>query len=95
MCVPIHLLSREGTLERYQKVTGQKGDLVAEQSWRLGMPVNYGTKGSARPDVFNLSTGEIFDYKFVKNPGRGLSGAQRAKNRANVPGVTNQTEINP
>jgi len=30
--------------------------------------------------VYNPTTGEIFDYKFVKHPGRGLSSRQTGKN---------------
>jgi hypothetical protein len=37
----------------------------------------------------------LFDYKFVINPGQGFSAAQRARNAANVPGLTGQWEINP
>jgi hypothetical protein len=86
-------------LDRYQKLTGKKQDLRAERSYKNEggdkHEVPYGTEGSARPDVYNPTTGEIFDYKFVKHPGRGLSSRQMGKNRANVPGVTSQTEINP
>jgi len=82
-------------LERYQKMTGQKPDLLAEKSYLGGNQASYGTAGSSRPDVFNPVSGEIFDYKFVRNPGKGLGPAQRAKNVKNVPNVTKQTEINP
>ncbi|MDC6167877.1 hypothetical protein [Paucibacter sp. XJ19-41] len=82
-------------LERYQRMTGEKIDLLAEKSYLGGVRATYGTAGSARPDVFNPVTGQIFDYKFVKSPGRGLSSAQRAKNVANVPSVSAQYEINP
>ncbi|HVJ26062.1 MAG TPA: hypothetical protein VM493_00925 [Vicinamibacterales bacterium] len=82
-------------LERFQSMTGQKPDLLAEKSYLGGKRASYGTAGSSRPDVFNPATGEIFDYKFVRNPGKGLSAAQRAKNAKDVPGVTKQTEINP
>jgi RHS repeat-associated protein len=81
-------------LERYQRVTDQKTHLLAEQSWLGGSPAKYGTKGSARPDVFDPLTGTIYDYKFVKNPGQGLSTRQINKNLSNVPGVTSQFEIN-
>lgn len=54
-----------------------------------------GKKGSARPDVFDISSGTVYDYKFIKVPGRGIPAKQQAKNAANVPGVTSQIEINP
>jgi hypothetical protein len=82
-------------------MTGQKGHLLAERSYKLDPltgvkgPVPYATPGSARPDVFDPLTGTIYDYKFVRNPGQGLSTRQINKNMNNVPGVTNQFEINP
>ncbi|MDX2109330.1 MAG: RHS repeat-associated core domain-containing protein [Verrucomicrobiota bacterium] len=85
----------KNVVERYQRMTGQKTHLQLEKSWVSGSPVSYGTKGSARPDVFDPLTGTIYDYKFVRNPGYGLSAAQRAKNLTNVPNVTIQLEINP
>jgi hypothetical protein len=85
----------KGVLERYQRMTGQKTDLIPENSYLGGSPASYGTAGSARPDVFNPVTGRLFDYKFVRNPGQGLRSRQRARNAANVPGVTSQHEINP
>lgn len=47
------------------------------------------------PDIFDLRTVTIYDYKFVRNPGRGIPAAQQARNRANVPCIRNQIEINP
>jgi hypothetical protein len=66
-----------------------------ENSKKSSLTPFYGIGGSARPDVFNPRTGELFDYKFVRNPGQGLTARQRAHNTANVPGLIRQTEINP
>ncbi|MCL1919446.1 MAG: hypothetical protein FWG14_14330 [Peptococcaceae bacterium] len=85
----------ERLLNRYKRVTGQKPDLLAEQSYKNYTPTYRGNKGSARPDVFNDKTGDIFDYKFTRNPNPQISPAQQARNRANVPGVTRQTAIHP
>jgi hypothetical protein len=76
-------------------MTGQKLDLLPEESFKAFGPASYGEAGSIRPDVFNPITGELFDYKFVRVPGTGLSAGQRARNAANVPGLTSQWEINP
>ncbi|OPZ88954.1 MAG: hypothetical protein BWY74_02928 [Firmicutes bacterium ADurb.Bin419] len=85
----------ERVLKRYQNMTGQKTHLLSEQSWLNGNVVLRGTAGSSRPDVFDPLTGIIYDYKFVKNPGNGIPSAQMNKNLRNVPGVTNQLEVNP
>lgn len=84
-------------LQRYQKTTGQRTHLETETSYlnKNPIPVNRGTKGSARPDVYDPITGTIYDYKFVKNPGKGISQRQQNHNSNNVPFVTNQIEINP
>ncbi|MFN6993905.1 MAG: RHS repeat-associated core domain-containing protein [Aquincola tertiaricarbonis] len=82
-------------LERYQRLTGQRTHLLRETSFLGGVQVPHGTKGSARPDVFDPLTGNIYDYKFVGQPGQGLRASQVNKNAANVPGVVRQVEINP
>lgn len=82
-------------LERYQRLTGQRTHLLRETSFLGGVQVPHGTKGSARPDVFDPLTGNIYDYKFVGQPGQGLRASQVTKNAANVPGVARQVEINP
>lgn len=52
--------------ERYQRMTGEKGDLkfetryIKNRPWEKGDPI----KNSTRPDVYNQKTGEVFDYKF-------------------------------
>lgn len=82
-------------LERYQRMTGQRTYLVSEQSYLGQMPISGGTKGSARPDVFNTKTGEIYDYKFTQKQPGSLSKSQNTHNSKNVPGVTNQIPIYP
>ena len=82
-------------LERYQRMTGQRSHLVSEQSYLGQLPVTAGTKGSARPDVFNTKTGEVYDYKFTKKQPNSLSKSQSTHNSKNVPGVTNQIPIYP
>ncbi|MCP4122646.1 MAG: hypothetical protein GY751_12910, partial [Bacteroidetes bacterium] len=82
-------------LRRYQRETGQRQNLAREQSYRGGERAKYGDEGSARPDVFDPQTGKIYDYKFTKNPGKGIPKRQKDHNVKNVPNVTSQTEINP
>ena len=36
-------------------------------------------KGSVRLDVYDTNDGQVYDYKFVKNPGKGLSNRQKNK----------------
>ena len=82
-------------LHRYQKMTGQRTHLETETSYLGGQKTFRGKLGSARPDVRDKNTGTIYDYKFVKNPGNGISQRQQNHNSNNVPNVTNQIEINP
>jgi RHS repeat-associated protein len=83
-------------LKRYQKMTGQRKYLEAEQSYLGKNPARHGTPGSARPDVYNRNTGEVFDYKFTKNPSSAISGRQQAHNVLNLPPtVSTQTAIHP
>jgi hypothetical protein len=70
-------------------------DLESEVSFLNKAKVDYGTCGSSRLDVFNQLTGELFDYKFVKEAGTGLRSAQRARNQNNVPNLKVQYEVNP
>ena len=87
----------DALLQRYQRMTGQKTDLMSETSFlnRNPQPVPRGTAGSARPDVYNPKTGEVFDYKFTKNSSNPISNAQQAHNLQNLPKVTSQTAIHP
>lgn len=54
-----------------------------------------GTRGSARPDVFDPATGIVYDYKFLVKPGRGIGQRQANLNANNVPGVSLTIEVNP
>jgi len=82
-------------LQRYQRAPGQRQHLQTEQSFFRGQSTRYGFPGSSRPDVFNPTTGQVFDYKFTRNPNSPISLAQQARNLANIPGVTSQTAIHP
>lgn len=73
----------------------RRQNLVTEQSYLNGVQVPRGTAGSARPDVYDPTSGGIFDFKFTIRPGRGIPTRQQNKNLRNVPHVTSQTEINP
>jgi hypothetical protein len=88
-------------LQRYQrwethKTGGYERGLEPEQSWRGHSPADYGTKDSVRLDVYDPSTGNVYDYKFVKVPGKGLKPSQINKIRKQGPRVINNIqEINP
>jgi RHS repeat-associated protein len=89
-----HTYARD-LLNRYQSIYGDRG-LEAEKSWLNGNRVNYGTSGSARIDVRDVNTGEVWDCKFTTNPGNGLSQSQISKILNNGPaGITSITEVNP
>jgi hypothetical protein len=80
-------------LDRYQKIYGSRG-LVIEQAYLNGVPVPGKPKGSAIPDVFDPSTGIIYDYKFVLKP-PGIKQSQRDLNATHVPGASLTIEVNP
>ncbi|MYZ36310.1 MULTISPECIES: hypothetical protein [unclassified Streptomyces] len=84
----------EKLLNRYQGIYGSRG-LIPEQSYLGGVPVAKGTKGSARPDVFDPATGIIYDCRFLIRPGRGIGRSQADLNANNVPGATLTIELNP
>ena len=55
-------------------------------------------KGSVRLDVYDTNDGQVYDYKFVKNPGKGLSNRQKSKIiREGPDGLTKNDihEVNP
>ena len=85
----------DALLKRYQRMTGQKTYLETEQAYLNGNKVPRNTAGSARPDVYNPQTGEVFDYKFTRNSSSPISNTQQAHNRKNLPKVTSQTVIHP
>ncbi len=89
-------------LKRYQRITGKKKELIVERSWKYDprtrkkeLKEERRPKGSATPDVYDSLTGNIYDYKFVKTPGKGLGKEQIKKNVDNIPNVNQQIEINP
>lgn len=82
-------------MRRYQKMTGQKTHLETETSYLGGNQVSRGTLGSARPDVYNPQTGEVFDYKFTRNSTSPISQRQQQNNINNLPKVSSQTAIHP
>jgi RHS repeat-associated protein len=82
-------------LDRYQSIFGDRG-LKTETSWLNNQQVPYGTKGSARLDVLDINTGDVFDYKFTIRPGKGLSQRQTNKILNQGPlNITNIKEVNP
>ncbi|NUK10469.1 Teneurin-1 [Streptomyces lunaelactis] len=75
----------EKILDRYQKIFDDRG-LILEESYLNRRPVSHGTKGSARPDVYDQGAGIAYDYKFTKNP-PGIGKTQWDKNANHVPGL--------
>lgn len=71
-------------------MTGGGQGLVAEQSYLGGLPAAYGTKGSVRLDVYDLNTGDVWDYKFGTTP---MSATQRQKIMTNAPRVNSITPV--
>ena len=80
-------------LDRYQGIYGSRG-LVTEQDYLAGRPVPPGTKGAARPDVYDPATGIVYDYKFTIRP-PALTQKQIDLNANNVPGIAYTIEVNP
>ena len=78
-------------LERYQRMFGARG-LLTEVSFLEGERVEYGTSGSARLDVMDVRTREIWDYKFGV---RGLTPAQRLKILNQGPAGALVAEVRP
>ena len=78
-------------LRRYQSLFGSRG-LVAEVSYLEGERVEYGTSGSARLDVMDVRTREVWDYKFGA---RGLSPGQRLKILIQGPAGALVREVRP
>lgn len=80
-------------LLRYQSMFGKYGagqGLVVEKSWVNGVLKPYGTKGSVRLDVYDLNTGDVWDYKFGTTP---MSAAQRQKIMTHAPMVNSITPV--
>lgn len=73
-------------------------NLEVEKNWKDNVRINGNEKGSTRLDVYDKDTNTVYDYKFVKNPGKGLSKKQVEKIKKEGPlGLSNEDiiEINP
>lgn len=82
---------------RYQNMYGDRG-FRFEVSYKGGRLREEGESllGSVRLDVHDTTTGIIYDFKFVKEAGKGLRSQQVNKIRAQgPPGITAITEVNP
>ena len=71
---------------------------MIEQNYLIHTQINYNARGSVRLDVYDTVSNQIYDYKFVVNPEKGLSNTQ--KNRIIKQGPTGVTssdiiEVNP
>jgi hypothetical protein len=82
-------------MKRYQRRTRQRSHLKVEESYLNGQIKPRGTPGSARPDLYDPITGDVYDYKFTTNPGNGISSRQQIHNANNLPKIGQQVEINP
>ena len=86
----------ERLVKRYQRLTGQRSHLQIEESFLGGIGGRTrGMPGSARPDIYNSLTGEVYDYKFTRSPTSPISARQQRHNAANLPSVTSQHAIHP
>ena len=54
-------------------------NLEVEKNWKDNVRINGNEKRSTRLDVYDKDTNTVYDYKFVKNPGKGLSKRQVEK----------------
>lgn len=82
----------------YQENFESRTNLKVEKNWIDHRPIDHNAKGSVRLDVYDEITNKVYDYKFVKNPGKGLSQRQVEKIKRHGPsGLTNDDviEINP
>ncbi len=83
--------------ERAQERFGDKG-LKFEKGYKDGQPLkpNDSRKGSVRLDVYDEINQAVYDYKFVKDPGKGLTPAQERKIKAQGPeDIKKVFEVNP
>jgi RHS repeat-associated protein len=80
-------------LDRYQSMYGSRG-LQTEVSYLNGKAVPYGTRGSVRLDVYEPSTGRVWDYKFTTNPSLSGSRVQRIINNGPA-GINTVDAIGP
>lgn len=87
----------ERIVNTYQESIADRG-LMVEQKYLNHSQINYNTRGSVRLDVYDTVANQIYDYKFVVNPGRGLSARQKNKIiRQGPAGLTSYDihEVNP
>ncbi|HUX79212.1 MAG TPA: hypothetical protein VMW10_05650, partial [Alphaproteobacteria bacterium] len=83
--------------ERAQDRFGERG-LEFEQGYKNGRHLKKGesSKGSTRLDVYDKTENVVYDYKFVKEPGKGLKPAQTSKIQKQGPiKVKRIIEVNP
>ena len=83
--------------DNYQKNIENRGLELEQNYWDHG-PEEYNKKDSTRLDVYDTNTGDVYDYKFVVNPGQGVPERQVKKILAQGPsGVTREKihEVNP
>ncbi|MES2735661.1 MAG: RHS repeat-associated core domain-containing protein [Verrucomicrobiota bacterium] len=83
----------ERLLDRYQSLYGSRG-LQTEASYLNGQAVPYRTKGSVRLDVYEPSTGSVWDYKFTPNPSLPASRVQRIINNGPA-GINSVDAVGP
>ena len=76
----------ERIIANYQENIANRG-LILEQNYLNHSKINNNAKGSVRLDVYDSVSNEVYDYKFVINPGHGLSSRQINK-------IVNQGPVN-
>ena len=87
----------ERIIKTYQDDIGTRG-LAVEQNYLEHSSINNNAKGSVRLDVYDKIANQVYDYKFVTNPGKGLSSRQIDKIIKHGPSglrVSDIHEINP
>lgn len=82
--------------ERAQDRFGQRG-LEFEKGYKGGKKLNKGDprKGSTRLDVYDQTTETVYDYKFAKDPGKGLRPKQVRKIQEQGPKDAKIIEVSP
>ena len=81
----------------YQEFVDDRG-LKLEQPYKGKESKTRNEKGGVKLDVYDTNDGQVYDYKFVKNPGKGLSNRQKSKIiREGPDGLTENDihEVNP
>ena len=81
-------------VKEYQDNMKSRTNLEVEKNWKDNVRINGNEKGSTRLDVYDKDTNTVYDYKFVKNPGKGLSKRQVEKIKKEGPlGLSNEDII--